>query len=289
MATFARDPGWLPMFLLGRLLPVRRAIKLWPVPAVHPGTGESLVALERGIADASTALERDGIATGLRLKAETLQAIRAFAASAPCYAAADPARPVRVPEGHLSGPPPGLGGSLIADYREGIAACPAISGLWSDPLLLSIATRYLRRPAVLKRSRLWWTFSGLAADQEERSTFSIDHFHYDLDDWLCLKFFFYISDVDADAGPHAFIRGSQSRRRLSHQLTMFKGHSQESLAGLYAPEDFLVLTGPAGTGFAEDPYGFHTGTSPVRRNRLMLEVEYGMSARRVAGPYGSPR
>jgi len=289
LGILTRDPGWLPMFLLGRLVPVREALRLLPVPRVHPGFGEPGALLDRGLWDLESGLERDGIADGLRLRPEDVRAIQEFAFATPCFAAADPSRPVRVPRDLVSGPPAGAGGALVADYRDGIGTCPEIARLWSDPLLLTIASRYLRRPAVLKRSRLWWTFSGTQADAADLSTFSVDHFHYDLDDWLCLKFFFYITDVDAEAGPHAFIRGSQARRRLSHQLTLFKGQSEKSLSAFYPPGDFLLLTGPAGYGFAEDPFGFHTGTTPTRRNRLILEVEYGITKRRVAGPYGSPR
>jgi hypothetical protein len=48
------------------------------------------------------------------------------------------------------------------------------------------------------------------------------------------------------------------------------------------------MTGAAESGVAEDPFCFHTGTSPVSRHRLMREIEYGASHRLVAGPYGAP-
>jgi hypothetical protein len=284
----AQDPAWVLMFTFARFATVRRLLqaKARPTTSAVPLGGSPLV--EGDASDAAIALNRDGIAQGLRLRPEVVADIRDFITKVPCYAAADARRPVWMPEPYESGAPPGVNGAPIADYRGEILKCPTIVKLWSDPLLLSIAEGYLRRPPILKRSRLWWTFSGDQPDADRLASFSIDHYHYDLDDWLCLKFFFYITDTDAESGPHSFIRGSPARRQLSHQLTAFKAQPLKKLAAFYPAQDFLVLTGPAGYGFAEDPFGFHTGTVPTRRNRLILEVEYGVSTRAVAGPYGGP-
>jgi hypothetical protein len=249
---------------------------------VAPGVGGV-----HGDADALVPLlARDGVARGLRLSTVTLDAIRAFTEAVPCYLDADPRRPVVVAWNEPPGGTPA--DALVADYRDGIAACPAVTALRTDPLLLRVAAGYLRHPPILKRARLWWTFAGSAADASERSTFSVDHFHFDLDDWLCVKFFFYVTDVDEGNGPHAVILGSHRRRPLRTRLTPFKGASRAVLDAAYPADAFLLVTGEAGSGFAEDPFCFHTGTSPVVRNRLMLEVEYGISRRLVAGPYGAP-
>jgi hypothetical protein len=42
-------------------------------------------------------------------------------------------------------------------------------------------------------------------------------------------------------------------------------------------ESAVQMHGPAGTGFVEDPYGFHTGTSVTGAARLILEIEYGVA------------
>jgi len=39
----------------------------------------------------------------------------------------------------------------------------------------------------------------------------------------------------------------------------------------------LTLTGKAGSGFVEDPFGFHMGTVPTQKPRLMMEVGFGVS------------
>jgi hypothetical protein len=49
------------------------------------------------------------------------------------------------------------------------------------------------------------------------------------------------------------------------------------------------MTGRAGTGFVEDPYGFHTGTTVTGASRLILEIEYGVSGTPLmGGPFFVP-
>lgn len=285
LRTLRRDPAWIAMFVGARFATARHLARvLGTAPTIPSPPGDGAV---RGDAAALVSiLDRDGVAPGLRLSDATLDAVRAFTATAACFLDADPGRPAVVPWTAEPGTVPS--DALIADYRDGIGSCPALVALRTDPLLLRIAAGHLRNPPILKRSRLWWTFAGSSADTGERSVFSIDHFHFDLDDWLCVKFFFYVNAVDGGSGPHAVVRGSHRRRPLATRLTPFKGVSRAVLEKAYPARDFLLMTGAAGSGFAEDPFCFHTGTSPVSRHRLMLEVEYGVSHRLVAGPYGAP-
>jgi hypothetical protein len=289
LRTVRRDPAWIAMFVGARFVVARRIARAVGRAAVGRWSQAGADGAGRVLGDADAIvplLDRDGVAQGLRLSPDTLEAIRAFTEVAPCCLDADPHRPVVVawnaPPG---GTPPD---ALIADYRDGIRACPALTALETDPLLLRIAAAHLRHTPILKRARLWWTFAGSTADASGRSTFSVDHFHFDLDDWLCVKFFFYVNAVDRGSGPHAIVRGSHRRRPLRTSLTPFKGVSRAVLEATYPAQAFLLITGEAGSGFAEDPFCFHTGTSPLARDRLMLEIEYGISHRLVAGPYGAP-
>ncbi len=77
-------------------------------------------------------------------------------------------------------------------------------------------------------TRTWWSFPTKTASEADLSRASFK-FHFDLDDWRMLKFFFYLSDVDADAGPHVYVRGSHNRRRVKHQLTLLVGHPAEEV------------------------------------------------------------
>jgi hypothetical protein len=72
------------------------------------------------------------------------------------------------------------------------------------------------------------------------------------------------------------------------QLSPFKSRSDRHILRKYGKDSLMVMCGPAGTGFVEDPFGFHTGTSITGAGRLILEVEYGVSRIPLAGPYFMP-
>ncbi|RUV83341.1 hypothetical protein EOA51_25595, partial [Mesorhizobium sp. M1A.F.Ca.IN.020.32.1.1] len=81
----------------------------------------------------------------------------------------------------------------------------------------------------------------------------------------------------AGTGPHVYVRGSHRRRALKHQLTLLVGHPAEDVLDVYGPESPVTLTGEAGLGFVEDPFGFHMGTVPAHTPRLMMEIGFGVS------------
>ena len=102
-------------------------------------------------------------------------------------------------------------------------------------------------------------------------------FHFDLEDWRQLKVFFYLTDVGPDNGPHRYVRGSHTKRPLRHQFTLFVGKTEQQINEAYGTEAVTTMLGSAGTGFIEDPFGFHTAT-PVRAGRrLVLEISFGVS------------
>jgi hypothetical protein len=83
--------------------------------------------------------------------------------------------------------------------------------------------------------------------------------------------FVYLTDVDAEAGPHSYIAGTQ---RIS--LPVFRGldfDRHSSLQGLLAGRQDIV--GPAGTVILIDPYGLHRARVPKSKDRLVLGISYG--------------
>jgi len=143
--------------------------------------------------------------------------------------------------------------------------------------LLEIAASYLGGQARVITTRLWWSFPTKNASEGDLSFASQDKFHFDLDDWRMLKFFFYITPVDENSGPHVYVRGSHKRRALRHQFTLLVGHSADDVLGAYGAENATTLLGDAGFGLVEDPFGFHMGTVAKRSPRLMMEVGFGVS------------
>ncbi len=154
--------------------------------------------------------------------------------------------------------------------KQGVALCPPAVGFLPHS------------------SYLWWTFPTKSARVADKSLASLDRYHFDLDDWHALKFFFYLTDVDQDSGPHVYVVVSHRRRSLKHQLTLLVGDPTDEIVGFYGPDSLLTITGPAGKGFVEDPFGFHMGTVPNKAPRLMMEVGFGVSRPLRRDLHGEP-
>lgn len=152
----------------------------------------------------------------------------------------------------------------------------AIEKLENDPKLLKIAARYLDCEPVPIRTDLSWCFVAERSLYEKNGDAQI-LFHYDLDDFHALKFFFFLTDVDLSGGPHVCIRGTHKKKRLIHQLSWLIGRSDDEIVHHYGEENLVTICGQAGFGFAEDPFCFHRGTPPTGRDRLMLQLEFAVN------------
>ena len=100
-------------------------------------------------------------------------------------------------------------------------------------------------------------------------------FHYDLDDYRALKFFFYLTDVDCLSGSHLCIAGSHKKRKLLHCIS--RCQSDKNIFNYYDSESIISISGQAGLGFAEDPFCFHRGSPPVNSPRLMIQLEFALN------------
>jgi hypothetical protein len=279
ISDIRRHPRWAAILLLGRFVPARdvaRGIASITKPArtIPETTSDALSRMK--ISEAVRELRDAGICTGLTLPKTTVAAIRDFAETTPCYGNLDRRQPFLAAE-HDAAEKRYDRRILVAHFLDRTLDCPAVREVAQNRWLHSVATGYFRAAPTLLDTRLWWSFPTTTPDQSELAIASQDAFHFDLDDWKQLKFFFYITDVGMEAGPHRFVRGSHARRPLSHQFSMFVGRSDEEITKVYGTRAIQTLTGPAGSGFAEDPFGYHTGTRVQSGRRLILEVSYGIS------------
>lgn len=80
-------------------------------------------------------------------------------------------------------------------------------------------------------------------------------------------------------GPHVYIKGSHHNRSLWHQMIgqSIAGIPDADLIERYGNEHVVTALGPAGFGFVGDPYVLHRGTTPSKRPRLLLQLEFGMN------------
>lgn len=276
-ADAVADPRWLVMFVFARLLPARRLYarlaagrepRAEPaLPSVFADVDETVVLEE---------LKREGVHQGPRLPDRIVGEIRSFALATPCYAGTT--RDVSfLPDRHGEAERERGRPILVGHYLDHVSDCPAIEALSRDPRLRRIAAGYLGRPPVLVATRLWWSFPSRPESEADLHHASQERLHFDLDDWGQIKFFFYLTDVDDRAGPHVYLRRSHATRRLMHQFSPFVGFSSETVLRCYGRENLSVLTGPAGTGIVEDPFGFHTGTLARECRRLILEFSFGLT------------
>ncbi len=278
-AHLLRRRPTLPLLLMGaRITAVRYG--LWRYAATRaprPKAGPSPLFRDLDVTAACAVLDAHGFCGGLDLPPALVREIRDFAEQTPCYGNFDRGLaflPAAQPDWERrSGRP-----IIIGHYFEQISRCGAIGALCADPALRGLAAAYLHARPRLIRARLWWSFPSADAHLRLMHLASQSYFHADIDDWRSLKFFFYLTDVDGEAGPHRYIRGSHRRKSLAHQLSLTAGKSPQQIARVYRPDDIITVHGAAGTGFAEDPFVFHTGTRAGSRRRLMLEIHYGISA-----------
>ncbi|TKD46622.1 MAG: hypothetical protein E5W98_09820 [Mesorhizobium sp.] len=270
------NPAWLPMFMLARTMPGRRLH--WrgakPVRPAQKAEETMFTGVDR---DAVVgALRSDGLFSGLALPSSVHQEIASFSQRTPCFGNFD--RRLEFLPGEHADAEKHFGRPLLSGhFFERILDCNAALTVQRDQLLLDIAAHYLGSQAKLITTRVWWSFPTSSASDAEKNLASLGKYHFDLDDWRMLKFFFYLNPVDAETGPHVYVRGSHNRRALKHQLTLLVGHPAEEVLNVYGAQSPITLTGEAGLGFVEDPFGFHMGTVPTRKPRLMMEVGFGVS------------
>ena len=158
-----------------------------------------------------------------------------------------------------------------ASFPDLVDSVPAIERLTRDPLLLSISARYFGSQPYYIGSRLWWSFATEEADWDSTRTSSF--YHFDKDDYASLRFFFYLTDVDAGGGPHMVVKTSHKKKKLSHLLSLGE-RDDGKIAETYGPENVVTICGDAGTGFAEDPFCFHRATRPTSNDRLILVLRF---------------
>lgn len=274
LADVKENPAWLPMFVLARTMAGRRAH--WLTAKRHrTSAGSASIFAGANAEMAAQALRTDGLFTGLQIPSPIHEEIRRFAETTPCFGNFDRRMPF-VAADHAAAEQTYGRPLLSGHFFERSLESEGVRVIQNDPLLSDVAKHYLGAQAQLITTRIWWSFPTSASEADRRLA-SLDKFHFDLDDWRMIKFFFNLVDVDQGTGPHVFVKGSHNRRKAKHQFTLLVGHPADEVLGYYGEDKAVTLTGPAGSGFVEDPFGFHMGTVPETKPRLMMEVGFGVS------------
>lgn len=272
-----KQPKWFLMFLFGRIHAIRRLVQLL---FKRPSTINLNYQKERSVlgnletGKVVGTLKKDGLFLGMVLPEPLLQEIRCFSKDA--IYLGDGESQFHFSLGNREKQESKYGRKFrIGKNLEAASLCPAVRKLEKDPKLLEIAAFYFETEPLLVGSQLWWTF---VTDAEvEGHIQGFYKFHYDLDGYSCLKFFFYLTDVDAHSGPHICVKGSHKNKKLSHQFSLIRETSDEDIIEYYGQEKVVTICEKAGVGFVEDSFCFHKGVLPVKRDRLILEIKYALN------------
>jgi hypothetical protein len=268
-------PSHFLMYTLGRLNTVRSIVRLLHRDRTERVGAESTVSVieEVIVKEAASAIRRDGYFPGLRLRQELLEPLRWFFTNSTCFADENLQLPL-IPSQRLKAEE--RYGKIIrmGCFEDPLNTCAPVRALASDPKLLAIAREYMGCEPVLLGARVWWSFATAASESHLAGLGQ--GFHYDLDGYSALAFFFYLTDVDESTGPHICARESHTNKPLRSLLSLYRGKTDTDIEKWYGKHRQVVLCGTAGYGFAEDIFCFHKGLHPDRADRLILQLRYGM-------------
>ena len=279
-------PSWILMFVFARTIfgrKVERLLRRASFRKAEPAPDSLLVGLDPQ--RTANDLIADGVALGLQLPVPMVERIVAFSESTPCYSR-DRQQSGFLPQDVAQANRERERDVIAAYYFEAVQQCPDIIALTRDPGLLSVANAYIGSEPVLIRIRMWWSFPATRVSDADLHAAAQEKYHFDLNGWRTLKFFFYLTPTSEKSGAHCCIPGSHMERPLKHQLTPTVGRATDELEACYGKDRFLTITGAAGCGFAEDPFLLHTGSLCEDKPRLILELEYAAAAVSSSYTYG---
>jgi len=159
--------------------------------------------------------------------------------------------------------------------QQQVMDIPEVQDLLSDLSIIAVAQSYLGAQPVADVMCLWWSTAFSATPDKEAAQF----FHFDMDRVKWLKFFFYLTDVGPQNGPHTFVAGSHRSGSVANAL-LSKGYSRlgdDEVALHFPPESFIEFTAPRGTILAEDTRGLHKGKLIASGHRLVLQLQFSNS------------
>lgn len=173
------------------------------------------------------------------------------------------------------------GNVFLANYEfDAVVRCTPLLRLACSPRIIAAVESYIGCTPTISAFAVWHSFPGQVDAPAEI-------FHRDRDCFSFVKLFVYLSDVDADTGPHEFIQFSHNAAALQDYVqssglkidlpSLFQGNSRNlKTADLQAVLGRIIVTtrGSAGFGFLEDTYGLHRGTRPQSASRLIFSVTY---------------
>lgn len=275
----AKNPLWLVMFIFSRFYFLRKVVTLFYKSKfivsnniVQNKTSDSIFE-KTNVRNIVKSVEEIGFFQGLQLPQNYVDEILDFADKNECYAEDNFNRPFKlVPSKTKNSTDRNI---MRGEYRHTFEKCPAIATIAQDSQIIAIATNYLKTKPVLMNTRLWWNF---VVDEDSCDLRKgARTFHYDPDDYRCIAFAFYLTDVDAQSGSHVCVKGSHKRKKLKRLLSLDLNTPDREIVADYGQKNIVTIEGKSGYGFIEDKFVYHKASSPLNTKRLILYIQYGMN------------
>ena len=137
-----------------------------------------------------------------------------------------------------------------------------------DRSLFAVAQGYLRCLPIQDLTAMWWS----AAFTKKASSEAAQLYHFDMDRFKFIKFFFYLTDVDTSNGPHCYIKGSH--KQMPDKVWKDGRLTDEEVQANFPKEDIKEIVGKKGSIIAVDTRGLHKGKVLDKGERLILQIEY---------------
>jgi hypothetical protein len=145
---------------------------------------------------------------------------------------------------------------------------PHVLRLLNDPRLLETAELYLGCKPTIDNIGCWWSYPDRSAAK------GTQRYHRDFDCWRGIKVFLYLNDVGPESGAHSFVKYTHRDPRLDAGAAQ----TDAAIYAVFGQENEVAVTGPAGSWFLVDTYGFHKGALPRSGKRLILTAQYTINA-----------
>jgi hypothetical protein len=159
------------------------------------------------------------------------------------------------------------------DYDEGILINdPVVQSLMTDMSILAVAQEYLNGLPKADVTGMWWHTDYSDEANAEAATM----WHFDMDRVKWIKFFFYLTDVTPETGPHCFIEGTHKTGAIPRDLLKY-GYarlSDEAVKMHFRQERFIEYCAKRFTVIAEDTRGLHKGKPVEKGSRLLFQLQF---------------
>ena len=133
---------------------------------------------------------------------------------------------------------------------------------------LKIAENYFKFKPYLVDVNMWWSSKSNFNDPK-----SAQEFHFDLDSIKWLKFFIYLTDVEANTGPHIYVKGTH---KFKKKELIKQGYVRipERQIKLNYENQITTICEKKGTLIIGDTSCFHKGARPEISERLIFECTF---------------